>query len=553
MPLFDSTHDRRLAATAPADPDASGTLTSAERVTTPPVATPLIPPRFHLLQKLGQGGMGIVHRAFDSVRGCEVALKAINVSRADDLYRLKREFRFLADLSHPNLVKLHELFVCEDSAFFTMELLFGTDFCRFIRGPSVGARKAQRQAWLASCDYSLLRLAARQLAAALSAVHAAGKLHRDVKPSNILVTSAGRVVLFDFGLAASMCPASQKTKGAGVLLGTRGYIAPEQARGEALSIAADWYSFGVTLFEAITGRLPCEDGYKSFLADRDADVRVHISRFMPDAPADLDELLANLLSPVPQKRPTEAEILRVLDDARRSGNVPRPNPPARPRTPPEAVEPALAQALASIQGKGPAILHVRGENDLETTEVARRAVAEAERLGALVLMGKCRNEEKLAFNAMDEVVDNLSHVLEHMPYRDLISVLPPEVAALPRLFPVLARLESASDLIFVKRGEREEVAMLRARAAFKELVAGLAERKPIVIWIDGVEKGDRASGELLGELLVPPDTQPILVVLSYPGDAGRSGMLDALAEQCGSVPSFEITVPDVDARPGRCA
>jgi hypothetical protein len=498
--------------------------------------------------------MGVVHRAFDSARGGDVALKAINVSRPDDLYRLKREFRLLADLSHPNLVQLHELFVYENSAFFTMELLFGTDFCRFVRGPGRDVRKARSQGAPPSCNYALLRMAALQLASALSTVHVAGKLHRDVKPSNILVTAAGRVVLFDFGLAASLCPQGSKTKGAGVLLGTRGYIAPEQARGEALSTAADWYSFGVTLFEAATGRLPFEDGYKSFLADRDAEVHGHISRFLSDAPSDLDDLIASLLSPVPQRRPTEAEILGMLDDRRCSANIPRSNPPT-PRarvTAADSVDPGLAQALEGLKLRGPSILHVRGEDRADTTELARRAVREAEKLGALVLRGRCRPEEKVPFKALDEVVDDLSHVLEHMPYRDLISVLPPGVAALPRLFPVLGRLEAASDLIFVTRPEREDAAIRRARGAFKELVAGLAERKPLVIWIDQVEKGDRLSGELLADLLVPPDTQPILLVLSYRSDAPPGGVLEALEERAGDVPSFDMAV-SAAAQPGRCA
>jgi hypothetical protein len=498
--------------------------------------------------------MGVVHRALDLELGFQVALKAVDATRPDDLYRLKREFRLLSDIQHPNLVRLHELFVGDGFAFFTMELLFGWDFCRFIQDPARDAGHARRKALPAVCDYALLCNGAKQLASALSAVHAAGKLHRDVKPSNILVTSAGRVVLFDFGLAASMCPESAKTKSAGVLLGTRGYIAPEQARGEGLSEAADWYSFGVTLFEAATGRLPFDDGVKTFVTDRDAADLARISRLLPDVPPQLDALVASLLRPLPQHRPKEAEIFRALEDIQRSP-VHRSKPPTvrPPVSAPDSNDPELAKALQRVRQGGSAILHVRGSGQAPT-DLARRAVAKAERLGALVLRGKCRGEENLPFNALDEVVDDLSHVLEHMPYCELISLLPPQVAALPRLFPVLGRLETTADLIFVRGNEGDDAAMVRARAAFKDLVAGLAERRPLVIWIDSAHKGDRESGELLAHLMKPPDAQPILLVVSYQTDGDDGGTLDALASNAGIVPRFHLMAPESQTTSqGRCA
>jgi eukaryotic-like serine/threonine-protein kinase len=502
--------------------------------------------RFRLFERLGQGGMGVVHRAFDREMGCEVALKAIDMTRPDDLYRLKREFRVLADLRHQNLVRLHELFVSGSTAFFTMELLFGYDLCRFIQGPPRVAPGPRCQVAPTSCDYALLRNAARQLAAALATVHATGKLHRDVKPSNILVTSAGRVVLFDFGLAASLCPKSSKTKNAGVLLGTRGYISPEQARGEALTPAADWYSFGVTLFEAATGRLPFENGFKAFLPDRGAEDHSRISRYLPDAPTDLDDLIAGLLCPAPHRRPTEADLLGVLDDPRRSRNRPRSSLPLSgpSQAPPDVGAAEVAQALETVWRGSSAILHLRGGDRAARTNTARQCVAEAEKRGALVLRGRCRVDEKLPFNALDEVVDDLSHALEHMDYQDLIAVLPAHVASLPRLFPVLGRLEAASDLIFVRSSESDSAALRRARGAFKDLVVGLSQRRPIVIWIDDVEHGDRESGELLADLLEPPDEQPILAVLSYRGDGERpSGTVEALVERVARVSSFEIAIP----------
>jgi serine/threonine protein kinase len=485
--------------------------------------------------------MGTVHRAFDSVLGHEVALKAIDPARPDDLYRLKREFRLLADLEHPNLVRLHELFVGQGKAFFTMELLHGSDFCRFIQGPSRVNAGIRNKTHVTNCDFPLLRNAARQLAFALSAVHAAGKLHRDVKPSNILVSSAGRVVLFDFGLAASVCPKGGKTKSAGVLLGTRGYVSPEQARGEALSVASDWYGFGVTLFEAATGRMPFDDGFKAFLNDRDADLHSHIGRYLRNAPDDLDELIARLLSPWPERRPTTAEILNALEDPGISGDWQRRHYAANHLPAPLRVaDSGLERVLEKLERGHSVVLHVHRSDQVSAERAARACVEEAEKRGAVVLRGRCRATENIELNAVDEVIDNLSHVVEHLPYSELISVLPPHVAALPRLFPILGRLEAPSGLTFVRGLESDDEARSRARGALIELLGSLAQRRPIVVWIDDAHLGDRESGELLAEWLSSPDRLPICVVLSYGAAHGSPGMSEVLRTRVGGVDSFQV-------------
>src|SRR5205807_5940444 len=106
------------------------------------------------------------------------------------------------------------------------------------------------------CDLERLRVALPQLALGLHSLHAAGKIHRDVKPSNIQVTSDGRVVLLDFGLVAEL---ERRQGGDGMIVGTVAYMAPEQCAGDVkLGAAADWYGLGVILFQALTGRLPFE-------------------------------------------------------------------------------------------------------------------------------------------------------------------------------------------------------------------------------------------------------------------------------------------------------
>src|SRR5262249_11329090 len=147
-------------------------------------------PGYELLQELGRGGMGVVYRARDCRRDRQVALKTMLGPTSAALYRFKQEFRALANLTHPNLVPLYELVAAGGQWFFTMELVEGMDFLTYLRGVSAAdGADWERQ----------LRAAFRQVAEGVLALHRAGKLHRDLKPRNVLVTAAGRVVILDFG------------------------------------------------------------------------------------------------------------------------------------------------------------------------------------------------------------------------------------------------------------------------------------------------------------------------------------------------------------------
>ena len=192
--------------------------------------------RFTLQYVIGHGGMGVVFAAHDGSRGTAVALKTLQVTSAAAIARLKREFRMVQGLEHPGLVRLGELWADGSHAYFTMELLEGVDLLSWLRGPE-GPRLAR------------FAPALRQLGDALEHLHAAGVVHRDVKPTNVLVRADGRLKLLDFGIAAAEGAGSERA-------GTPGYVAPEQRRGEPPAPAADWYAVGVLLREALIGAWP---------------------------------------------------------------------------------------------------------------------------------------------------------------------------------------------------------------------------------------------------------------------------------------------------------
>ena len=197
--------------------------------------------RFELQHKLGRGATGTVYQARDLLDGREVAVKLLRHPYSSAIEEFKGEFRSAGRMVHENLVNLHELF-CEDGEwYFSMDLVHGEPFTRYLRGiddPNL------REARLEDC--------LRQLLSAVQALHGGGQLHRDLKPANVLVTRAGRVVALDFGLMAAH--AARRSIATGEALGTRPYIAPEVEAGGAATPANDVYAVGVMLFEALTGR-----------------------------------------------------------------------------------------------------------------------------------------------------------------------------------------------------------------------------------------------------------------------------------------------------------
>jgi serine/threonine protein kinase/Tfp pilus assembly protein PilF len=207
--------------------------------------------QYEVLEPLGSGGMGEVYRARDSRLERDVAIKILPQHLASDPEmrgRFEREMRAVAALTHPGIMSVFELAKVGDLSFAVVELLEGQTLRKQL---AEGAIPWQRAALIGA-----------DLADALAAAHAKGIVHRDVKPENVVITRDGRTKLLDFGLARSQAaaPDSQPTLGVvtspGLLMGTIGYIAPEQIRGQAASPACDIFALGCVLYEMVAGRMP---------------------------------------------------------------------------------------------------------------------------------------------------------------------------------------------------------------------------------------------------------------------------------------------------------
>jgi len=544
----------------------------------------LITKRFVLREVLGRGGMGVVYRAYDRDRDMEVALKTLRRFDAIALYRFKREFRALADVAHPNLVSLYELVSEGEQWFFTMELLHGVNFLDHVRGyertgeahdaaaitgssgsrlyaatpglaletatiPGATATLATREISSQEpiteetdqppppLDAARLRAALRQLASGLHALHNSGHLHCDIKPSNVIVTNDGRVVLLDFGVATELAGREEEDGFAGVV-GTPAYMAPEQATATQRSPASDWYGVGVMMYEALAGRRPFTGTAEEVLAKKRKAAVSPPSVHRAEVPTDLEALCLELLHVAAEERPEGTAILARLGVRAR----PRLDTPAATITGAEQAEEValvgrnqslaeLREAFEETQRGAGVTIHVHAESGMGKTAMVRSFLDELSHArGAVVLAGRCYERESVPYKAVDSLVDSLVRYLASMARHDADALMPRDVRMLARLFPVLRRVEAVAQ---ARRRDVEapDLHELRRRgfAALRELLGRIASQRPLVLFIDDAQWGDVDSAPLIDALTRPPDPPELLLLLAYrTQDAKRSALLKAL-------------------------
>jgi hypothetical protein len=456
--------------------------------------------RFEPVALLGRGAMGVVYRVVDRETDSDIALKTFAVSNGEELYRLKAEFRVLADLAHPNLVELYELFNEGEQSFFTMEYVGGADFVRALRADP--ALLAER-----------LPAAAAQLADGVATLHAAGRLHRDLKPSNVLVTSEGRVVILDFGLATMFGHDAPMHYAHGIT-GTVAYLAPEVLLGSAPAPEADWYSVGVLLYETLTGKLPGEES---------------VSRpGFPDTsslPEPWRAILSSLLDASPHERRAGAE--RLLNERRGAWDRAR---GSRGLFIGRSAELAALAEAHDASRSACRVVHVVGPSGIGKSELLRRFVGGIDGPGAFVLAGRCHAQESVPYKAIDPIVDRLSRLLVADP--ELAHrCLPEDAGSLRRLFPVLGRIPAFATAPDVFAAEPLEMRR-RGFASMRELFRKLAAERQVTVWIDDLQWSDSDSMLLLRELLRGPEPR-LLVLLSYRSEDSGLPLLRALGKEAG--------------------
>jgi hypothetical protein len=505
--------------------------------------------RFAVVRMLGAGGMGEVYEAVDRTDDTRVALKVLRRLDARVLYRFKREFRSLQELEHPGLVALGELHDVDGLWFFTMELIDGVDLLTYVRGPrmrqaseltvtlpTIHKRREstpppELKADATCLDEPRLRVSLAQLADALAALHDAGKIHRDVKPSNVLVGPDGRVVLLDFGLVTEINPELQSIDGE--IVGTPAYMSPEQATTTRVGPPADCYAVGVLLFEALTGQLPFDGTPAQILISKQAASAPDPRQFARDVPADLVRLCIELLDPDPALRPTAVDIR-----ARLAGTPARRSDLTLTRTPVffgrDAELAAIDAALADVEReRRPVVVHVHGPSGVGKSALIQQFVAGVRgQADALVLSGRCYERELTHYRAFDGVIDAVVRHLWTLSPAEVEHITPPDAALLARMFPMFEGVPSFANAPRPppRSLATEQDSRTRAYLALRDLERKLAQRAALVIVIDDVQWADDDSLRLIAELLRPPHAPPALFVLvSRPHGDGDDDGEDATA------------------------
>jgi len=507
--------------------------------------------RFRIRRKLGSGAMGVVYEVFDRDRAEIVALKTLQSAKPELIYRFKREFRTLVDISHANLVPLYELFAEEGKWFFTMELVRGTEFADFIR--EFSDQECDSEASTKSLSGLLredrLRPALRQLAEGVFSLHRAQILHRDLKPSNVLVTPEGRVVILDFGLSVAVTDdATQSFLNA--FAGTLAYVAPEVATEATPTSACDWYSVGVMLYQGLTGHLPFSGGAMKVLLDKQTREAPDPRSYEQNLPSDLVELCADLLNRDPAARPHGDEILDRLGSSE-GAEVPSAFPTTTlkafvgRKSELEALHHALDRALHQQS----VWVYCHGPSGIGKTTLVQQFLDNLPE-DFVVLRGRCFVRESVPYKALDGVMDSLARFLMELSPGEVQKLLPQNVSALCRLFPALLRSEVVKQITDASH-EILDPRELRRQAfrAMGDLIANTSERYQLVVHVDDLQWADAESALWLDQLRSHAKPPRLLLISSFRSEEIEARpFLGKLLEETGTEGCRELVVRRLDER-----
>jgi tetratricopeptide (TPR) repeat protein len=465
--------------------------------------------RYRLIERIGRGGMGEVFLAYDSHLDRRVALKLLpshltsdNVARE----RLRREALAAAALDHPFICKVFDAGEDAGTLFIAME---------YVRGDTLFARMSSGRLPLADA----LRIAG-EMAEALEEAHSANLIHRDLKPTNIMLTSQGRVKIMDFGLAKkAYANAPDETltirdplTGEGTIVGTPDYMSPEQLTGAPLDGRSDLFAFGIILCELLIGKHPFQRGSA-------AKTMGAILRDPPDLAVTggnelspgLMVLVRRLLAKSPHERYPSAGALRVeLTELMTSGTAEATTTPGLTLIGRDGERDQLLRHLdAAMAGRGSLVL-IGGEPGIGKTHLTRVILAEATRRGCFGAAGHCYEMEGAPpYVPFIETLEYSARVSPRESFRHYLGESASEIAKLmPELRRIYPDLPSPVEL----PPEQQRRYLFNAYREFVERAAGLT---PIVVALEDLHWADEATLLLLQHLAQSVSTLPVLMIGTY--------------------------------------
>ncbi len=479
---------------------------------------------FLLTDVIGKGGMGTVYNAIDLRSAAHVAVKIIHRSDSWSVYRFIEEFTWLSTLNHPNVVKLYDTFSEGDLRYFSMEVVEGQPIRQWFSELPSGER------------WNALRRALSQAALAIAFLHDHEVIHRDIKSSNLMITGRGRAVLLDLGLASRVSDEQIDTvplDGTQVV-GTLHYLSPESLNGSPPSFAGDWYSFGVTIYETVSGTFPpitvdltlSKESGKRYQLNGDV-----VNKQLELCPQDLRELCLQLLNPDPSARPTASEIIRRL-----GSDVGRPIPFEVLDSDFVGRESGLAfleNGLQKVQQGQASLRLIRGDSGMGKTALVNRWSREKLIAQNFLWLGiRCHCHDHNPLRALNLIVQELVTCLSKRPIDLWLDLSKGGGEEIVYTFPQMERLHGASWPEISRTADSMEGVARRTAGlhALHGWLKGLSERIPLVIAIDDAHWADSESGKFLSHLLSGSDSFRCMMIVVDQGAGVPSPFLHSLVE-----------------------